>query len=262
MSLVFNMVGPATGGGGGPAYTDAILLVTVSTGSTVTATKGGVSLSPTMWVKAADTSVDIALFAIPASLFDSVNAWTVTTTLGTATESKTVVIDSNKEYEIELYAIQLWNNGDNYAVSGGWQFSARSGSSSTRAITSNALISYSTDNYVYTFFQPKNIQTITKPTLRATITEATINSNGDNKNIAIGLTPTLRTASTGGETSDWRTFQSISAAFSTGVYARVTSASNETINLVCDVSSVINSQYYVGLLFGNAKGSCAHVWFE
>jgi hypothetical protein len=124
------------------------------------------------------------------------------------------------------------------------------------------LVSYSTDNYTYTFFQPKNKQTISRNMLRATITGATINSGGDNKNIAVGLTSSRRTASSGGETSDWRTIQSIGAAFETNIYARVTSASNTTINLSCDVSSVRGSQYYVGLLFGNAKGTCTHVWFE
>lgn len=184
-------------------------------------------------------------------------------TLGIETTSDTIIVNNNKQFDVVLaYTTELWNNGDNYSVTNGWQFSARSGSSSTRAITSTALVSYSTDNYTYTFFQPKNIQTISKNTLRATITGATINSGGDNKNIAVGLTSTLRKASSGGETSDWQTIQSIGAAFGTNIYARVTSASNETINLVCDVSGVVGSQYYVGLLFGNAKGSCAHVWFE
>ena len=256
---------PITFGGSGGALSasDAILVVTAPTGSTVTATKGGVTITPTIWVTAEDPTLDCAIFSIKPSLFDSVNPWTVTATLGTDTASDTVIIDDNKEYDLELsYSIELWNNGDNYSVSGGWQFGARSGSSSTRAITSTALVSYSTNNYTYTFFQPKNIQTISKNTLRATITGATINSSGDNKNIAVGLTSTLRIASSGGETSDWRTFQSLSAAFETNLYATVTAASNETIDLSCDISSVLGLQYYVGLLFGNASGSCAHVWFE
>ncbi len=258
MSKVFNMVG-----GGGISENRAVLVARVPDGSTVTATKGSITLTPKMWVVEADPTQDIALFVIAPSLFDSVNPWTVTATLGADTASDTVIIDNNKEYVLELsYAIELWNNGDNSAVSGGWQFGARSGSSSSRAITSTALVSYSTNNYTYTFFQPKNIQTISKNTLRATITGATINASGDNKNIAVGLTSTLRIASTGGETSDWRTFQSLSAAFETNLSATVTAASDETIDLTCDISSALGLQYYVGLLFGNASGSCAHVWFE
>ena len=260
---ILGVTGNYTGGGGGPTSSDAILLVTVPANSTVTATKGQTTLVPTMWITAADSSLETALFVIGSSLFDSVNPWTVTATLGTNTASDTITINSNKQYDLGLsYSIELWNNGDNYSVSGGWQFSARSGNSSTRAITSTALVSYSTNNYTYTFFQPKTIQTITKNTLRARITGATINASGDNKNIAVGLTSTLRIASTGGETSDWRTIQSVSAAFESGLYATVTAASNEAIDLSCDISSALGLQYYVGLLFGNASGSCVHVWFE
>ena len=101
MSYVFNMVG-GSGGGSGPSASDAILTVTVPTGSTVTATKGGVTLTPTMWVQAADPTLDCALFVIASSLFDSVNAWTVTATLGTDTASDTVTIDSNEQYDMRL----------------------------------------------------------------------------------------------------------------------------------------------------------------
>ena len=102
MSLVFNMVGGGSGGGGGPSASDAILTVTVPTGSTVTAVKGGVTLTPTMWVKAADASLDCAIFSVPASKFDSTTPWTVTATLGKQTASETVLVTANKEYEVEL----------------------------------------------------------------------------------------------------------------------------------------------------------------
>ena len=119
MSLVLNMVG---GGGGKLKNTDAVLVVTVPTGSTVTATKGGVTLTPTMWVKAADNNLDCALFVISPSMFDSQNAWTVTATLGTDSASDTVMISSNKQYDILLsYGVYLFNNGDQcVAITGGW----------------------------------------------------------------------------------------------------------------------------------------------
>ena len=90
MSYVFNMVGGGSGGGG-PTSSDAILTVTVPTGSTVTMTKGGVTLTPTMWVLAADATLDCALFVISPSLFDAVNAWTVTATSGENTASTTII---------------------------------------------------------------------------------------------------------------------------------------------------------------------------
>lgn len=101
MSLVLNMVGGA--GGAGLKDTDAVLVVTVPTGSTVTATKGGVTLTPTMWVTAADSTLDCAIFSIKASLFDAVSPWTVTATHGTVTRTAQVIISENKEYEMLFY---------------------------------------------------------------------------------------------------------------------------------------------------------------
>lgn len=119
MSLVFNMVG---GGGGSLKDTDAILNVTVPTGSTMTATKGGVTLTPTMWVQAADATLDCALFSIPAAQFDATTPWTVTATLGTDSATATVLIDSNKQYAIEItYHFYLYNKGEEYTdLTGGW----------------------------------------------------------------------------------------------------------------------------------------------
>lgn len=110
MSLVLNMVGG--GGGGSLKDTDAILTVTVPTGSTVTMTKGGVTLTPTMWVQAADPTLDCALFVIAPSLFDSQNAWTVTATLGTDTASDTVTVSAAKQYDVELtYTAWIFREG-------------------------------------------------------------------------------------------------------------------------------------------------------
>jgi hypothetical protein len=109
MSIAMNMVG---GGGGKLKNTDAILTVTAPTGSTVTATKSGLTLLPTMWVQAADNTFDYALFIIKPSLFDSVNPWTVTATLGASSTSRTVTIDSNKQYDIALaYILWLFDGG-------------------------------------------------------------------------------------------------------------------------------------------------------
>lgn len=129
MSLVFNMVGGGSGGGSGPSASDAILTVTVPTGSTVTATKGGVTLTPTMWVQAADPALDCALFVIAPSMFDAVNAWTVTATLGSKAASDTITINSNKQYDLLIQmTLYLYDNGDeNTAVTGGWEAKVRAG---------------------------------------------------------------------------------------------------------------------------------------
>lgn len=109
-------------GGGGLKDTDAILTVTVPTGSTVTATKGGTSLAPTLWTAAADSSLDCALFVIPPAQFDATTPWTVTATLGTDSATATVLIDSNKQYDVELsYHYFLYNRGNQFTDrTGGW----------------------------------------------------------------------------------------------------------------------------------------------
>ena len=110
------------GGSGGPSSSDAILTVTVPTGSTVTATKGGTTLTPTMWVQAADATLDCALFVIAPAQFDSVNPWTVTATLGTRTESDTVIISTNKQYSVEIDFYYLFSADGDYT--GQWSAKA------------------------------------------------------------------------------------------------------------------------------------------
>lgn len=151
MSLVFNMVGGGSGGGSGPSASDAILIVTVPTGSTVTATKGGVTLTPTMWVSEADPTQDIAIFVISPSLFDSVNPWTVTATNGVDTDSATVVIDDNKEYEVVInYIPYFFRSGFGKIV----EFS--------EAKQQNATISFTTDNIGISNTDPSGDYTICK----------------------------------------------------------------------------------------------------
>lgn len=131
------------GGSGGPSSSDAILTVTVPTGSTVTMTKGGVTLTPTMWVQAADNTLDCALFVIGPSLFDSQNAWTITATLGLHTASDEVTIDSNEKYEISLgYVLVLYSYGSS-SVS--WQPTNKR-YNSTSAGGKKPSVSYNSDN--------------------------------------------------------------------------------------------------------------------
>lgn len=130
--MIFNMVG---GGGGSLKDTDAVLIVTVLTGSTVTATKSGTTLTPTMWVQSADNTRDTAIFIVKASTFDA-NAWTVTAVSSdnTKSQSRTVVINAAEEYSIDIYFGRLYWDGDKCtAVTGGWeQYNINAGSTYTR----------------------------------------------------------------------------------------------------------------------------------
>lgn len=109
MSMTFNMVG---GGGSGIPGNRAVLVARIPSGSTVTATKGGVTLTPMMWVSETYPDQDIALFVFTPEQFDSVNPWTITATDGTNTASETVLITTNKEYEVVIdYNVLLIRNG-------------------------------------------------------------------------------------------------------------------------------------------------------
>lgn len=99
MSLTLNMVG---GGGGGLKATDALLRVQAPAGSTVTITKGTTTKTDLGHENADDHTVYDYYFIIHASQFDSVNAWTVTATLGAQTKSDTIIIDSADEYDVVL----------------------------------------------------------------------------------------------------------------------------------------------------------------
>lgn len=99
-------------GGGGPTASDAILLVTVAAGSTVTATKGTTTLVPTLWTTAADSTKECALFIIEAAQFDSTTPWTIVATNGTNTKSASVLVDANNEYSIDLrFNLYLFDSG-------------------------------------------------------------------------------------------------------------------------------------------------------
>lgn len=134
------MLGRSNAGGGGSGGAikpeNAILVVTVPTGSTVTAVKGSISQTPTMWVSGTYPDQDIALFVFTPAQFDSVNPWTITATDGVLTASDTVLITSNKEYEITLYFyLYLFNNGImETTVSGGMQATKISGNNGTYSL--------------------------------------------------------------------------------------------------------------------------------
>lgn len=144
--------------------TDAILIVTVPTGSTVTATKNGVTLTPTIWVQNADNTRDSAIFSILSSTFDA-NAWTVTATLGAYTTSDTVTIDSAKEYSMELaFRVPVGYQEVEYIESSGTQWINTGITPNTNTIskikfmnleeTGNVIFGYyaNNDNTDYRFF--------------------------------------------------------------------------------------------------------------
>ena len=100
---------------GGLSDTDALLRVQTLVGSTVTASKDGITKTETGRQNAVDPTMSDYYFIIPASQFDSENPWTVTATLDSKTETRTVIIDSADEYDINiLYRTYLYDRGTQY----------------------------------------------------------------------------------------------------------------------------------------------------
>ena len=238
MSLTFNMVG---GGGGKLKDTDAVLIVTVPTGSTVTAAKGGTTLTPTMWVKATDNTLDCAIFSIPASQFDSTTPWTVTATLGTQTASATVLISENAEYDLELsYSLYLYDNGDlRTAVTGGWSYAAFLNTSNYSAGTLNTAYN-GTTCYLSASGTTKQISAVTENKIDVTNYNALYIEVSDYIFTGAGYRHLYLVSSRGSVSSPAAQVQ----IDSTGTFA-------------VDVSSITGS-YYIGLyLNSGTSGSCA-----
>lgn len=122
MSIVCNMVGGASGGGG-LVSSEAVIAVYVDVGTTVTMTKGGITLTPVMWESSSDFTQSTAIFTIQSSQFDSINAWTVSATDGVESDSTTLIVDDNKYYEIWLkfWHGQIYTNGNQWTrITGGF----------------------------------------------------------------------------------------------------------------------------------------------
>ena len=97
-------------GGGGPTAADAVIYVSAPAGATITATKGSVTIVPTLWISS-DSNQENALFVIEATDFDS-TPWTVTATSGAQTASETVIVSENKSYNVQLsFAVYFIKQG-------------------------------------------------------------------------------------------------------------------------------------------------------
>lgn len=104
--------GGGGGGGGSIQPTDAVLRVIAPAGSTVTISKGGVTMSDSGHENVLSPSTYDYYFGIRQNLFDSQNAWTVTATLGTDSASDTVIISEPDVYTVSIeYKLWLVKNG-------------------------------------------------------------------------------------------------------------------------------------------------------
>lgn len=133
-----------------PSSTDALIRVIAPVGSTVTITKGLVSKMNAGHVNAADSTLSNYYFVIRQSQFDSINAWTVTATLGSDTDFSTVIVDTADEYDVILeYGYYLYRYGNEYiSATGGWAVVNGSG---TLARNASNMVITSTSTSASTF---------------------------------------------------------------------------------------------------------------
>ena len=232
MSLTLNMVG---GGGGGLKDTDAVLVATVPTGSAVTMTKGAITLTPTIWTRNADNTLDAAIFSIPASTFDA-NAWTVTATLGADSASNTITINSAKEYDIELsYKLYLYQAGD----TSGWTNLPWKGNSQWTA--NAASITYYTTN-----------MTVSQTTSHSSVTYHTATVDLTDRSVVVFEISSWAAASN--SANGVYVFSSLSTGtiYPNAAAAHTDKSGTGTQTITVDVSALIGS-YYVGI--GTARTS-------
>ena len=251
----------SSGGSGGPSSSDAILTVTVPTGSTVTATRGGVTLTPTMWVQAADNTFDCALFVIAPSLFDSQNAWTVTATLGTDTASDTVTISSNEQYDVYLTFIPyLIKNG---VVRTGFNFSnsvtyCRSDSKGTVITQTGKIILMSDPSWTMVYSNDSLTDLSQYSNLKATVNPSKVETTSS-------LNEKLRGIGVAVYSSPYP-----NAGASANVAARIvanrnTTTINQRQTLNCDISALTSG--YIAINVGGYSGiggqtDVYDVWLE
>ena len=113
------MIGRTNSGvGGGMSLNGAVIHVTAPAGSTITFSKGEVivkALGPEKsHVNANDNTLAEWYYAVNSSNYGT---WSIST----STLSRTVSIDSNKQYDIALYYLYLYKNGDTCTdVTGGY----------------------------------------------------------------------------------------------------------------------------------------------
>lgn len=240
---ILGVTGDYTGGGGGPTSADALLIVKAPSGSTVTATKGGTTLSPTLWTTAADANFECALFVIGSALFDAQNAWTVTASLGTNTASDTVIINSNKQYDLELsFSLWLFKAGSGAVV----QFGTNNRSQVVTNITSDYIDTVCNNSTQQGSLYTANTVDLTEfAALHFSIYCTYEPVNSINYGLRMHVTSNQPVADTSNPAAVAKLEFNVNSAFT---------------EYAIDVSSISGS-YYIGI-WGVGSYKCNNIWLE
>ena len=212
-------------------------------GSSVTATKGNITLSPSIWNRNANNTQDCAIFTIPSSTFDN-TAWTVTFTLGERIGSNTIIVNSAKKYNMELYDILLYSNGVIGSATGGFiAANIGSGVGSQSSSNSNGVLIFtntysSGSNQKTGLFYTNTAINLTKfSSLKTTVASVT-GSFSENDYPQVGVLTTL--------TASWR------PTIVWLAHSDITSAISTSTTITTDISSITDDAY---IAFGVGNGS-------
>ena len=174
-------------GGEGIPVNAAVLHVTAPIGSTVSFSKGGVT-TKSIGPGGAHTNVD----GVSADYYFSVSpanygTWSVTATLGAESDSASVTIDSNRQYDVEMsYTYWLYHRGNKMeAVSGGyttypWRYTDQSSAAAAATMTENAdSITLKFPQHANAVFRTVNAVDVTDfTTLKAVLDCTPLTTNG------------------------------------------------------------------------------------
>ena len=218
-------------GDGGLSANAAVLHVTAHAGSTISFTKGGViakTLGPNRsHVRSTDSSLAEWYYSIG---HDNYGEWTITSTLDNISKSKTVTVGENKQYDVILSTLYLFNYG---AVP---EYTFTRGGGGGSLSTSGEYIYLSADTGAESYAEPRTPVDITH------YSTLYINVRGYSS------------------TGDGRCKLYISKTFSMNMTASVSAYSVGQWSL--DISGY-SGQYYIGMYIRyNSNWSAYQIWLE
>lgn len=140
-----------TGGGGGLSPNAAVIHVTAPVGSTISFSKGGVVakiLGPEKsHVNAADSTLADWFYAVSPNNYGT---WTVEANVDNKSTARTVIVSANEQYDVGLFWLYLYDNGDKCIDTvGSWQTKGMKISSSSSTSAKVPTVTYGTTTVTY-----------------------------------------------------------------------------------------------------------------
>lgn len=237
------MTGKTNVGGGGSTINgnDAVLRVTAPANSIVTISKGAISIADSGYGNISDPTLNNYYFVIHELQFDSVNPWTVTATIGTATASDTIIIDSADEYDMTLMVLYIVQNG---FVQAGW-IAHLAGISSGAISQGDGYLEHTVprvgSSYTQLYFTPKH----TFPSFKYLVYDGQQKGYWNNNPPCPSFGVATRTITSGTDGGNW----AASVATRTARYDSYATRATYTL----DISNV-SGEYWIASLIASSSG--------